>query len=152
MATFSSNGADSLSASFEQLATLSDDDKYGILDAGAAEYIRAMKDTLQTLGAVASGRLMNSIKGVHKAGKDGPIVRIGPTGSRGKGGGKRKKKNGKSHGSYQGTNAEVGYYLEYGTPRMGARHWMETANEEAESPGVAAMQAAWDKHVTECGL
>lgn len=66
--------------------------------------------------------------------------------------GKSDKRTG-HHGMAHGISAvDVGYYLEYGSPRMAATHWMEYAVEEAEEEVLAAMQAEWDKHLTEIGL
>lgn len=47
---------------------------------------------------------------------------------------------------------DVGYYLEFGTPRMAARHWMENANKEAEPDFDAAMAAAWNEHLNKIGF
>lgn len=153
MASFRSNGVDAIEASFQQLASLSEEETYSILEAGAAVLVRGMQETLEKLGAVASGALRDSIRAVRKRGKDGVLVRIGPTGKRPKAfTGKRKKKDGKSHGSYQGTNAEVAYFLEYGSPRMGARHWMETALEQYGEEANAAMAAKWEEVLQSKGV
>lgn len=65
-----------------------------------------------------------------------------------------KKENGKrrSSGHYYGTNAEIAYILEYGSPRISASHWMENANEGAEDELVDIQQKAWDDLVTKKGL
>lgn len=47
---------------------------------------------------------------------------------------------------------DVGYYLEFGTPRMAARHWMENANKEAEPDFDAAIAAAWNEHLNKIGF
>lgn len=43
-------------------------------------------------------------------------------------------------------------YFEHGTPRIPAKHWMETANEEAEDAFLAAEQDAWNKHLDDLNL
>lgn len=70
----------------------------------------------------------------------------------GSGTGKRKRKDGRSNGKYSGTNAEVGYILEYGSPRIPAQHWMENSNEEAADEVIAVQQEAWDELLTKKGL
>lgn len=63
--------------------------------------------------------------GKHKNSKRGPRSRKGsPTA-------KYAKHNRKASATSL-SNAELGYLLEYGTPRIDATHWMESANEEIE--------------------
>ena len=64
----------------------------------------------------------------------------------------RKRKNGRSNGKYSGSNAEVAYVLNYGSPRIDATHWLEIANEEAEDDVIAAEQEAWNGVVSQKGL
>ena len=96
-----------------------------------------------------TGQLIESVKAARKKGES-PIVAITPKGKR-KGAytGQRKTHGG---GTYQGTNAEVAYVLEYGTPRMAATHWMETTNEEAGDEVVAAEAAVWDEYLKSLNL
>lgn len=142
MAKFNTRGVDELTLSLEQLATTPEDTQYSILEAGAATLITRWKEKLQPMRQ--TGQLIESIKAARKKGNS-PIVAITPKGTR-KGAytGKRKTHRG---GTYQGTNAEVAYVLEYGTPRMAATHWMETANEEASDAVVAAEAAVWDEYL-----
>ena len=57
------------------------------------------------------------------------------------------------HGLTNGVSAmDVGYYLEYGTPRMNALHWMQTVVEESGDEVQAAMEKAWDEFLTSKGL
>ena len=68
----------------------------------------------------------------------------------GQGRGRAKKEH---HGMTAGVSAsDVGYYLEYGTPRMDARHWMEQTVEAADDEIQAAMEAAWDELLKSKGL
>lgn len=156
MGSFNFNGIDSLEMSLAQLAQLSDDEKWSILSAGA-EVIRAAHETaLKTAFQVITGALSASISVKRKTKDGGVIAQIQPTGKHpGTGTGRRmKKEHGtrRSSGSYAGSNAEIAYYLEYGTPRIAARHWMETANEEAAEEMFAAEQAAWDEHLRSLNL
>lgn len=156
MAKFRLNGADTLIADFEKLAVVDDETKYSILEAGAAVLKSAQQEVLRRLGLVNSvePQLINSIGADRLSGN---VVRLMPKGTR-----KNKRKTYKrmknvkgqrrSSGSYDNTNAEVGYLLEYGTPRVPAKHWMETANEEGGDACVDAMQDAWNKHLDDLNL
>lgn len=147
MAKFSTRGVDELTLSLEQLATTPEETQYSILEAGASALIPRWKETLQSMKR--TGQLIESVKAARKKGKT-PIVAITPKGKR-KGAytGQRKTHGG---GTYQGTNAEVAYVLEYGTPRMAATHWMETTNEEAGDEVVAAEAAVWDDYLKSLNL
>ncbi len=147
MAKFKTRGVDELILSLEQLATTPEETQYSILEAGASALVPRWKETLQSMKR--TGQLIESIKAARKKGKT-PIVAITPKGKR-KGAytGQRKTHGG---GTYQGTNAEVAYVLEYGTPRMAATHWMETTNEEAGDEVVAAEAAVWDDYLKSLNL
>ncbi len=152
MAKFSFNGVDTLSASFEQLSQLSDADKMGILMPAAKLLVQRQREKIEQLFTKRTGDLADSLTIRQESGEDGAYAHIYLKGKhRGSSTGKRKGKR-RSNGRYSGTNAEVGYILEFGSPRIAARHWMETANEEAADDVVAAEQAAWDDLVTQKGL
>ena len=152
MAKFSFNGMDELSASFEQLSQLSDEDKMSVIMPAAKLLVERQREMIQRLFKQRTGDLANSLTIQEKSGEDGAYAHIYLKGKhRGSSTGKRKGKR-RSNGRYSGTNAEVGYILEVGSPRIAARHWMENANEEAEDEVVAAEQAAWDDLVTKKGL
>lgn len=154
MAKFSINGMDEIAASFEQLADLSARDKLGVIMAGAQVLLQRQKEKIEALFAQRTGDLANSLTIGKKSDDDGVFAYIYPKGKhRGSSTGKRKRKNGRSNGKYSGTNAEVAYILEYGSPRISpGYHWMETANEEAEDESLAAMQAAWNDVLDTKGL
>ena len=147
MAKFSTRGLDELTLSLEQLATTPEETQYSILEAGASALIPRWKETLQSMKR--TGQLIESVKAARKKGET-PIVAITPKGKR-KGAytGQRKTHGG---GTYQGTNTEVAYVLEYGTTRMAATHWMETTNEEAGDEVVAAEAAVWDDYLKTLNL
>lgn len=154
MAKFSVNGMDEISASFEQLADLSDRDKLSVIMAGAQVLLQRQKEKIEALFAQRTGDLANSLTIEEKSGDDGVFAYIYPKGKhRGSSTGKRKRKNGRSNGKYSGTNSEVAYILEYGSPRISPGfHWMETANEEAEDESLAAMQSAWNDVIDAKGI
>lgn len=158
MAKFKFNGVDGIEACFEQLARLTDDDKRKILEP-AAELIRDKHSAaIRSRYTKTSNRgiLADSISVSWKTGENGPIARIAPKGKHpGTGTGKRMKKTGKgrrSSGKYSGSNAEVLYYLEYGTPRIPASHLIGKVNEDAEPEVAEAVAAGWDEHLKNKGF
>ena len=153
MAKFSFNGMDEISASFEQLADLTDEDRMSVIMPAAKLLLKRQKNKILSLFTQRTGDLADSLTIQEKSDEDGAFAYIFLKGKhRGSGTGKRKRKDGRSNGKYSGTNAEVGYILEYGSPRISAFHWMENANEEAEDDVVAAQQAAWNDLITKKGL
>ena len=153
MAKFSFNGVDSLSAGFEELANLTDQERMGIIMPAAKLLVEKQKQKLMELFTQRSGALANSLAIQEKSDESGVYAHIYLKGKHpGSGTGKRKRKNGRSNGKYSGTNAEVGYILEYGSPRIAARHWLESANEEADEEVTAVMQTAWDELLEEKGF
>ena len=152
MAGFSFNGLDEISASFEQLARLTDEDKLSILSPSAQLLLQRQKEKIAQVFRRRTGDLENSLVIEQRQSDDGPSLYIYPKGKhRGSSTGKRKGKR-RSNGKYSGTNAEVAYILNYGSPRIAATHWLENANDEAEAEVVASQQAAWDELVAMKGL
>ena len=49
-------------------------------------------------------------------------------------------------------NEELAYFLEYGTPRIDATHWMETANEESEAEIQDIIEKEFDELLKRKGL
>lgn len=152
MAKFTFNGMDELSASFEKLSQLSDEDRMSVIMPAAKLLVERQRQMIERLFRKRTGDLANSLTIQQKSDEDGAYAHIYLKGKhRGSSTGKRKGKR-RSNGRYSGTNAEVGYILEHGSPRIAARHWMENANEEAEDEVVATEQAAWDELLTQKGL
>ena len=152
MAKFSFNGMDELSASLEQLAQLTDEEKLSILMPSAQLLLQRQKEKIASLFQRRTGDLENSLTIIQQSGDNGPSLYIYPDGKhRGSSTGKRKGKR-RSNGKYSGTNAEIAYILEYGSPRIAATHWLENTNEEAADEVADAQQAAWDELVTKKGL
>lgn len=153
MAKFSFNGMDEISASFEQLANLTDEDKMSVIMAGAKVLLQRQREKIESLFVQRTVDLANSLTIEEKSGENGPYAWIFSKGKhRGSSTGKRKRKDGRSNGKYSGTNMEVAYIQNYGSPRVTATHWLEIANEEAEEEVVAAQQEAWNDLVTKKGL
>lgn len=153
MATFAFDGLEPLEMDMERFANMSDDELADIVDAGAAVFVDAQQEYLHQHHGGGTGALAESIE-ARPASRG--VAIIGPRGKHhgkststkgthrsrtGSGASHRRKHHGMAHGS---SNADVGYYLEYGTPRMPAAHWMETANEAAAEEAHAAMEKEWD--------
>lgn len=152
MASFKFNGVDYLSARFDQLAQFDDDDKLAIIMPAAEFLLQRQIEAIKSVFVQRSGALAKSLKITKKTDDDGVYAHIAPSGKHpGSSTGKRKGKRG-SNGKYSGTNAEVAYILEYGSPRISARHWMETANEDAEDELISIQQDAFDKLLESKGL
>lgn len=152
MAKFSFNGMDEISASFEQLANFTDEDRLSVIMPAARLLVQRQKEKIVQMFQQRTGDLEKSIKIKVKDDGDGSYAYISPEGKhRGSGTGKRRGKR-RSNGRYSGTNAEVAYILNYGSPRISATHWLENANEEAEEEVIAAEQEAWNDLVTKKGL
>ena len=152
MAKFSFNGVDGISASFEQLAKLTDDEKKSIIMPAAKLLLERQKDKILSVFTQRTGDLANSLVIEDRSDNDGVKAFIVPTGKhRGSSTGKRKGKRG-SNGKYSGTNAEVAYILNFGSPRIAATHWLDNANDEAEPDVLAAEESAWDDLLKEKGF
>ena len=152
MAKFSFNGVDSLEASFEQLAQFSDDEKVSILMPSAQLLLQRQKEKLLQLFKRRTGDLENSLTISVEDGDDGPKVTIYPEGKHRNAFTGKRKRDGKSRGKYSGTNAEIAYILNYGSPRIAATHWLENANEEAEAEVIASQQDAFNDLLEKKGL
>lgn len=104
-----------------------------------------LAESLTAAEISAVGSIIVTPRGVHHAsrGRGNPRAKAG-----------RRLKGSKTHHGMTGatTAAEVGYYLEYGTSRMAALHWMETVNEQSAEEIQAALEKAWDEYLTSLGL
>ena len=156
MAGFSFNGVDYLTASFEELSQLTDDDKLSIIMPAAELLAEKHSAKIQQVFKQRSGALAKSIAVTAKSDELGVYAHIAPKGKHPKSStGNRMKntpKGRRSSGKYSGSNAEVAYILEYGSPRIAPRHWMEAANEEAETEIMEAEQKAWNDLLEKKGL
>lgn len=152
MAKFTINGMDEISASFEQLANITDEDKSSVLMAGAEVLQERQTQKIIDMFRQRTGDLAKSISVQLKGSGEDFHAYIFPKGKhRGSSLGRRMKK-GRSSGKYSGTNAEIAYILNYGSPRINATHWLDIANEEAEPEVIAAEQDAWNSMLEQKGL
>ena len=153
MAKFEINGMDEISASFEQLANITAEDKMSVIMPAAKLLLQRQKEKIEAIFIQRTGDLAKSLTIKEKMDGDSPTAVIYLKGKhKGSGTGKRKRKDGRSNGKYSGTNAEVGYILNYGSPRIAATHWLDNANDEAEEEVMETMQAAWDDVLESKGL
>ena len=152
MAKFSFNGMDEISASFEQIAKLTDEDKMSVILRGAQLLLQRQQEKITSVFKQWTGALAKSLTIQKRSDDDGVFAYIFPKGKHpGSSTGKRMKK-GRISGKYSGSNAEVAYILNYGSPRIAATHWLENANEESADELTETMQSAWDDLLTEKGL
>lgn len=132
------DGIDRLSVSFLTLQYLSYDQIWDIIAPAAAGLQEKMQQTISSLFHEKTGALRESIELRRMRKKDDVVYAwVGPnqkkhpkssTGTRKP----RDSKKGGGGGSYAGTNAEVGWILEYGSARIPAKHWMEQSCNDYE--------------------
>ena len=150
------DGLDRVSVSFLQLQQLSKDQIWDIIAPAADTLKTRMQDVISRLFTQHSGSLRESIHVERKISKGGVVyAQVGPDQQKHPKAtqGKRKRNaQGGGGGKYAGTNAEVGWILEYGSTRIPAKHWMETACNEAEEELHEQLEAGWDAAVTAAGL
>lgn len=152
MAAFKYNGVDALDLTFDKMANLSGDDLLRIIRPGAELLRERLVDKVLTLFTQRSGALAKSFKLKERVWEDGAGISVYPAGKHPKSStGKRRGKR-RSNGHYDGTNAEVAFILEYGSPRMDATHFMQNTAEESEEAVYEAMQAELNAILTELGL
>lgn len=142
MAKFTINGMDEIAASFEQLANVTDDDKMNVIMSGARVLLEKQKEKILQLFVQRSGDLADSLTIGKRTGDSGPFAYITFKGKHRSSGTGQRNQSPKS--PYSGSNSEVAYVLNYGSPRIAATHWLENANEEAEEEVVDTMQQAWN--------
>lgn len=148
MARLYFDGTDALELSLKDIAAMSEDEKKTILQAGAEAAVTGLKNTLEKLGLHDTGQLINGVAYKFKKKDNEPYAVISSYGKRKKPyTGKRKITYGKTHGNYQGTNTELLYLIEFGTPRMKPRHPLEKAEEECADAVQEAMAAAFYEYL-----
>ncbi len=146
------DGLDRVEASFIALQQLSDDEIWAMIEPAAELLKTRMQEAISRLFRQRSGSLASSIEVRRKVSKGGAVYGlVGPNDKQHPKAtqGKRKSRGPKGGGgSYAGTNAEVGWILEYGSSRIPGRHWMETACTEADEEIHAMLEAAFDAACT----
>lgn len=148
MARLYFDGTDSLELSLKDIAAMSEDEKKTIIQSGAEVVVNALKSVLENLELIDSKQLIDNVSFKFKLRDGEPFAQISSYGKRKKPyTGKRKKTKGKTHGSYQGTNTELLYLLEFGTPRMQPWHPVGETEDVCIDDVTAAMAAAFDEYL-----
>lgn len=157
-----------LLASGEMSSGLSTEDLLTILRPAAERLKDHYRETVLRLFRRISGDLADSFK-IDEHGHDRSymdlseaVITVGPKGKHSKSKRKARSRAGDSSKKYAKhnreshataiSNAELGYLLEYGTPRISATHWMENANEEIEEEIGTIIEEGFDKLLKEKGL
>lgn len=150
------DGLDRLSVSFLQLQQLSEDQIWDIIAPAAEKLKAAMQGVIRRMFNQRSDSLHDSIEVQRRISKGGAVFAlIGPNQAKhpkATQGERKPRAQGGGGGHFAGTNAEVGWILEYGSVRIPARHWMETACTETEEQLYQTLEAGWDETITAAGL
>lgn len=150
MAKFVSYAMDDLQIPFEKMARLTPADLLDILRPGAELMRQAIVDAIKATFTQRSGDLAVSWVLTESSADGSAEITIEPLGVHSKNGrGIRKKKRKKSGGD---ANAVVAYALEYGTPRIAARHYIQKTTEDKSEEATAAMQEAMNQKFEQLGL
>lgn len=151
---------EAISVNLNEFANIGEDMRGWLIEkivTAGAEVLKECYQTHLNKYHLITGKLAESIKIEYL--KNLSVALVGPRGihhgrkTSTKGTHRSKTGQGKSyyrkhHGMAKGVTAqEVGYFLEYGTPRIKATHWMETANEEAKERVFAAEDAIFDEYL-----
>lgn len=157
MMNFHIDGLDRLSVSYASLSQISEDDLWAIIEPAANTLKERMQESITGLFRQVSGSLRESIEVRRKLSKSGAVYAlVGPNDKKHpkSSTGKRKSRGprGGGGGSYAGTNAEVGWILEYGTSRIPAKHWMEQAVTDTEEELLGQLETGFNAYLDAAGL
>ena len=157
MMNFHIDGLDRLSVSYASLSRISDDDLWAIIEPAANTLKERMQESITGLFRQVSGSLRESIDVRRKLSRGGAVYAlVGPNDKKHpkSSTGKRKSRGprGGGGGSYAGTNAEVGWILEYGSSRIPARHWMEQAVTSTEEELLGQLETGFNAYLDAAGL
>ena len=157
MMNFHIDGLDRLSVSYASLSQISEDDLWAIIEPAANTLKERMRESITGLFRQVSGSLRESIEVRRKLSRGGAVYAlVGPNDKKHpkSSTGKRKSRGprGGGGGSYAGTNAEVGWILEYGSSRIPARHWMEQAVTSTEEELIGQLETGFNAACEAVGL
>lgn len=155
MARFSTTGLDDLIDRTASMGLAESEVADKMLLAGAEKVKFAWRQALGLHGIErVSGQLIDSI-GYARKPKDVNGIKtidIYPQGTRAKKTWKRKNKKGKPGKAMQVRNADVAFILHYGSSRIKATHFVDTADELAADPALDAMEEVFDNYLKESGM
>lgn len=156
MMNFHIDGLDRLSVSYASLSRISDDELWAIIEPAANTLKDKMQETISALFTQRSNSLHDSIEVKRKLSKGGAVYALvgpndkkHPKSSTGK---RRARAQGGKGGSYSGTNAEVGWILEYGSQRIDGFHWMEQSVTATEEELLGILEAGFSAACEAVGL
>lgn len=156
MMNFHIDGLDRLSVSYASLSRISDDELWAIIEPAANTLKDKMQETISALFTQRSNSLHDSIEVKRKLSKGGAVYALvgpndkkHPKSSTGK---RRARAQGGKGGSYSGTNAEVGWILEYGSQRIDGFHWMEQSVTSTEEELLGILEAGFNAACEAVGL
>lgn len=156
MMNFHIDGLDRLSVSYASLSRISDDELWAIIEPAANTLKDKMQETISALFTQRSNSLHDSIEVKRKLSKGGAVYALvgpndkkHPKSSTGK---RRARAQGGKGGSYSGTNAEVGWILEYGSQRIDGFHWMEQSVTATEEELLGILEAGFNAACEAVGL
>lgn len=156
MMNFRIDGLDRLSVSYASLSRISDDELWAIIEPAANTLKDKMQETISALFTQRSNSLHDSIEVKRKLSKGGAVYALvgpndkkHPKSSTGK---RRARAQGGKGGSYSGTNAEVGWILEYGSQRIDGFHWMEQSVTATEEELLGILEAGFNAACEAVGL
>lgn len=157
MMNFHIDGLDRLSVSYASLSQISEDDLWTIIEPAANTLKDKMQETIKALFRQPSGSLHDSIEVKRKLSKGGAVYAlVGPNDKKHpkSSTGKRKSRGpkGGGGGSFRGTNAEVGWILEYGSNRIDGFHWMEQAVTSTEEELLGQLETGFNAYLDAAGL
>ena len=156
MMNFHIDGLDRLSVSYASLSQISDDELWAIIEPAANTLKDKMQETISALFTQRSNSLHDSIEVKRKLSKGGAVYALvgpndkkHPKSSTGK---RRARAQGGKGGSSSGTNAEVGWILEYGSQRIDGFHWMEQSVTATEEELLGILEAGFNAACEAVGL
>lgn len=156
MMNFHIDGLDRLSVSYASLSRISDDELWAIIEPAANTLKDKMQETISALFTQRSNSLHDSIEVKRKLSKGGAVYALvgpndkkHPKSSTGK---RRARAQGGKGGSYSGTNAEVGWILEYGSQRIDGFHWMEQSVTATEEELLGQLETGFNAYCEAVGL
>ena len=137
------------------------DDVFACLLPAAEKLVEYYKQTIRKLFKRRTGDFEESIGYDEIINKESALIRVKPMGRHSKSRNSRKSKAGSSSRRYAKhnrsvaanlNNEDLGYFLEYGTPRIKATHWMENTNESVEEEIQDIIEAEFNKLLDRKGL
>lgn len=141
--------------------TITSDDILACLLPAAVKLVDYYKQTIRRLFKRRTGNFEESIDFAEITNKGSALVRVKPFGRHRGSRNSRKSRAGPAGRKYAKhnrtvaadlNNEDLGYFLEYGTPRIAPTHWMENTNEEVEGEIQDIIEAEFNKLLDKKGL